>query len=237
MKIAICDDNRDDLFSISSILDAYIQERGLPIFYKAFHSSIDLLSTSKSGEYDLYLLDVMMPVLNGMDAAKEIRSVDKMAKIAFLTFSPEFAIESYSVKACNYILKPVTKEKLFFALDDVMATSNMENEAAIVVKSSEGIVKILLSQLTYVETLDRKVLYYLSSGTTVACASGFSVVCEELSNYSEFVQTHRCYMVNMRYIRKITNTEIILQSGASLPISRKRVAELKERYLAFQMEG
>ena len=57
--------------------------------------------------YDIYLLDVVMPGLNGIELAKEIRSSDKAADIIFLTSSPEFAVESYTVKASNYLVKPV----------------------------------------------------------------------------------------------------------------------------------
>ncbi len=237
MKIAICDDNRDELLHIASILDTYMKERNAPISYYTCHSATELLSTLKCGSYDLYLLDVIMPAVSGMEAAKEIRSFDKVAKIAFLTSSPEFAIESYSEKACHYLLKPVTKEKLFFALDDVMETVDRENEATIVVKSSEGMQRILLSQLTYVEALDRRVIYHLENGNVVESIYPFTEVCEELLNYSAFIKPHRSYVVNMSYINTIKNTEIILQTGGSLPIAQRRVSEIKEGYLAYQMEG
>ena len=222
MKIAICDDDKDELLRISSILDTYIEERNAPIDYKTFNSATELLSTTKSGAYDLYLLDIIMPMLNGIDTAREIRSFDKVAQIAFLTSSPEFAVESYSVKACNYILKPVSREKLFFALDDIMQSVMEENRSSMVVKSSEGMVKILLSQLAHVEALDRRVIYYLSSGKMIECSHG------------AFIQLHRSYLVNMHYIKNIKNTEIVLQTNVTVPIAKRRTAEIKERYLAFQ---
>ncbi|MGB4984832.1 MAG: LytTR family DNA-binding domain-containing protein [Erysipelotrichaceae bacterium] len=236
MRIAICDDNKDELVLISSIIETYIQERGNPIFYKSFHSSIELLAKADQENFDFYLLDMIMPTLNGMETAREIRKFDNAAKIAFLTSSPEFAIDSYSVKACNYILKPVSKEKLFFALDDIIETTSRENDKAIVVKSSEGIEKLLLSQIAYVEALDRRVIYTLASGKTVECTQSFSEVCEELLNHKGFTQPHRSYVVNMGYISSIKNTEIILQIGCSLPIAQRRVANMKERYLSYQME-
>lgn len=236
MKIAICDDDKDELLRISSILDTYTEEQNASIDYKTFHSATELLSTAKSGAYDLYLLDMIMPTVNGMDTAREIRSFDKVAHIAFLTSSPEFAVESYSVKACNYILKPVTREKLFFALDDIMQSVSEKNQPSMVVKSSDGRVKILLSQLTHVEALDRRVVYYLSSGKAVESIAQFSEVCEELFSYNEFIQPHRSYLVNMHYISSIKNMEIILQTNVAVPIAKRRTAEIKERYLAFQME-
>ena len=68
--------------------------------------------------HDLVFLDILMPLLNGMDAARELRRVDAAARIVFLTSSPEFALESYAVKAQGYILKPVTGEKLREALEE-----------------------------------------------------------------------------------------------------------------------
>lgn len=236
MQIAVCDDDKDELLRISSILDTYMEEQNTPIDYKTFYSATELLSTAKSGAYDLYLLDMIMPTVNGMDTAREIRSFDKVARIAFLTSSPEFAVESYSVKACNYILKPVTREKLFFALDDIMQSVSEKNQPSIVVKSSDGRVKILLSQLTHVEALDRRVIYYLSFGKAIESIAQFSEVCEELFYYSEFIQPHRSYLVNMHYISGIKNMEIILQTNVAVPIAKRRTAEIKERYLAFQME-
>ena len=160
LKIAICDDNKDDLLHISTILNTYIKERNTPILYKSFHSTTELLATAKSGSYDLYLLDMIMPIVNGIDTAREIRSFDKVAKIVFLSSSPEFAIESYSVKAYNYVLKPITIEKLFSTLDDIIENASEENRPSIVVKSSDGIMRILLSKLTHVEAYHRRVIYY-----------------------------------------------------------------------------
>lgn len=237
MRIAICDDNKDELALISSIIDAYKQERDAPVFYKAYYSATELLAKAEHERYDFYLLDMIMPTVNGMAAAREIRRFDKAAKIAFLTSSPEFAIESYSVKACNYILKPVAKEKLFFALDDMMETADRENGKAIVVKSCDGIERLPLSQIACVEALDRRVIYTLASGKRVECTGSFTEICEELLSHTEFIRPHRSYLVNMSYISSIKNTEIILQIGCSLPIASRRATAIKERYLAFQMEG
>lgn len=117
MQIAICDDDQDELGCISSILDTYREERKASIAYHVFYSATELLTTAKSGDYDLYILDVMMPAINGMEAAVEIRSFDQEAEIVFLTSSPEFAVESYKYKAQNYLLKPARREQIFSLMD------------------------------------------------------------------------------------------------------------------------
>jgi two-component SAPR family response regulator len=80
----------------------------------------------KGKRFDIYCLDIMMPGFTGIDAAKEIRTFDKTAPILFFTSSPEFALESYSVKAINYVLKPISKEKLFFAFDELLEQDQSE---------------------------------------------------------------------------------------------------------------
>lgn len=107
MKIAICDDDKNELFRILSVLADYQTQRNIEFSYKPFDNSTELASNLLQEHYDIYLLDVVMPGLNGIELAKEIRSSDKAADIVFLTSSPEFAVESYTVKASNYLAKPV----------------------------------------------------------------------------------------------------------------------------------
>ena len=122
MKIAICDDNAQELIRISSLIDNYRLEKNMLLTYKTFQSAAELVSTLESGDadYDVLLLDILMPGLSGLQAAYEIREFDGVTKIIFLTSSPEFAVESYQVKAYNYILKPVSKEKLYTVLDELV---------------------------------------------------------------------------------------------------------------------
>ncbi len=74
---------------------------------------MDLLASMERENYDLLFLDVLMPGLSGIQAAREIRQKNENIKIVFLTSSPEYAVESYSVQATNYLLKPATEERLF----------------------------------------------------------------------------------------------------------------------------
>ena len=103
MKIAICDDDRNELLQIQTLLDLYAQERQMEFIVKEYHSSFELASAAANETFQIYLLDILMPVLNGIDLAREIRLMDKAADILFLTSSPEFAVESYMVKALSLI--------------------------------------------------------------------------------------------------------------------------------------
>lgn len=236
MKIAVCDDNKEELSSILTLLEQYEKTSGHSLFVRAFTSSTELASLVENERYDLYLFDILMPVLSGMELAKEIRSFDRAADIIFLTSSPEFAVESYTVKASNYLVKPIPKDAFFQALDDIFATKKKDEGRSLVVKSSIGVHKILLADLVYVEALNRKVIYYLRNGEELSCADRFASVCDGLAGCPEFLLAHRSFLVNMNYIRTIGNADLVLQGGKTIPLAQRRVTEIKKHYLAFQME-
>lgn len=236
MKLALCDDDKQELSCILSFIENYKKLSSVPMSVHTFHNSFELASVASDEHFDLYLLDIIMPGLNGIELAREIRRFDKAADIIFLTTSPEFAVESYTVKATNYLMKPVSEEKLFQALDDIFDTKESESETSIVLKSTIGVHKVPLSNLMYVEAQGRKVIYYLKNGEEITCTDRFSSVCEQLLQQEEFILTHRSILVNMNFIRRIGTVDMQLQNGTILPLAQRRVAEIKKHYLAFQME-
>lgn len=143
LQIAICDDNIDELSNMIQLINDYRASKNLNCEYAVFPNGFDLIATLEKGKrFDLYCLDIIMPGFMGIEVAKEIRHIDKTAPIIFFTSSPEFALESYSVKAINYVLKPVTQEKLFITLDEVLEQMEaVKDEDMVIVKSTEGIQK------------------------------------------------------------------------------------------------
>ena len=177
-----------------------------------------------------------MPGFDGIQLGKEIRQKDNTAEIIYFTSSPEFALESYSVKATDYILKPITKDALFTVLDGIFERLKQTESSSIIVKDSQGIQKIMLSSLVYAEAMGRKVIYHLNSGRSVECSSQFSTVCDTLLTYSYFIKPHRSYVVNMNYIDRIENTEIFLQNKHLIPLAQGKGKDIKNQYLSYQMQ-
>lgn len=238
LQIAVCDDNIDDLSNIAQLINLYRFSKHIDFEYAVFPNGFDLISALEKGKrFDIYCLDIILPGFTGIDVAKEIRFFDKAAPILFFTSSSEFALESYSVKAINYILKPITKEKLFFTFDEMLEQIKADkNNNAIVVKSNEGIQKILISNLVFVEVMGRNVLYHLLSGKAIKCTEPFSSACDALLKYGCFVKPHRSYLVNMKYVDTIENHQIVLQNLSSVPIAQGKTKEIKQQYLKYQME-
>ena len=233
MKIAVCDDSLNELELIRNFLDIYKSDSIQTFTVKYFESSVELASTLRFEKFDIYILDIIMTVMDGLALAKEIRTFDKAAPIIFLTASPEFAVDSYTVKAFNYLLKPVVKERLYSTLDDIIETFHQESTDNIIIKNSTGIHKIHTSDIIYAEALNRKVIIYLKNGEQITSTDVFSSICDTLTAHLP----HRSFIVNMNYIKTINTTEICLINNKSIPLAQRRVSEIKKQYLTFQMEG
>lgn len=237
IQIAFCDDNPKELSNLNHYMTQYNLDRNLNCDYDVFSNGLDLIAAIDNGkDYNLYVLDIIMPGLTGMDLAKEIRIRNKHAVILFLTSSPEFALESYTVKAHNYVLKPIAQSQFYSIFDDLIDTLETDDqEKVILVKSENGIQKILLSNLVYAEVIGRTVIYHIRSNRTISVVESFSALCDKLLRYGCFVKTHRSYIMNMQYVDIIDAKQVTLQTHATIPIAQGKAKEIRQQYLSYQM--
>ena len=145
-----------------------------------------------------------MPNINGIELAAEIRSRDQAAKIIFLTSSSEFAVESYSVGAFNYLLKPIQKDQLFSVLEKACNDIDSSLKQSIVVKTQSGLSKVFLHELIYVEVIGRTVYFHQKNGVTIESTSTISQVEAVLLADKRFIKPHRSYIVNLDYIKNLS---------------------------------
>ena len=206
MYIAVCDDQTEELKDLTELLGAWETDRGTPVRVKSFRSAAALLDAARHERFTLYLLDIMMPGLNGMDAAREIRGFDKAADIIFLTSSPGFAYDSYSVKALEYLLKPIRAKTLYPILDRLELRERRPQEA-LTLRTGGIIVRVPFSQLTYKEYEDAQL------------------------TRPEFMRIHRSYIVNMLQIEELSPTGLRTFSGRELPVSRLLYPQLQKDYM------
>lgn len=230
MHIAICDDDTDELAHISSVINTYRQERKAPITYRTFHNATELLSSAKSSDYSLYFLDVIMPGVNGIEAAREVRSFNTEAKIIFLTSSPEFAVESYAVKAYDYLLKPANTKRIYSVLD-VLITEYQNPEEGITLKTRSGITRILLSRLAFVEIISKRLHFHMSDGSVREVTASLSEFEGILLARQEFIRVHRSYIVNLWQVSELTANGLITHAGNNIPVSRLLYSKVRDAYV------
>lgn len=238
IKIAFCDDDMEVLHQMNELLDRYRVERNEDITYAAFQSPFELLTEIEKGiRPDILFLDVVMPGQNGMDVAKEIRQYDTNMKIIFLTSSPEFAVESYSVGAYFYQLKPIWEESFFRLMDAVLAECEKKKKNSLILHSKDGITRIDLQQLEYCEVLGRKLLFHLEDGAVLESAGSLDDLAGQLMQYSNFFRPHRSFLVNMEYIQNISSRSIKMVNDAEIPIPHGKCSEIKNTYMEYAFNG
>ncbi len=238
IKIAFCDDEMEVLHQMNELLDRYQVERNEDITYAAFQSPFELLTEIEKGiRPDILFLDVVMPGQNGMDVAKEIRQYDTNMKIIFLTSSPEFAVESYTVGAYFYQLKPIWEESFFWLMASVLSECEKKKKNSLILRSKDGITRVNLQQLEYCEVLGRKLLFHLENGAVLEGAGSLDDLAGQLMQYSNFFRPHRSFLVNMEYIQNISSRSIKMVNDAVIPIPHGKCSEIKNTYMEYAFNG
>lgn len=230
MYIAACDDQSQELEHLVDLLQLWQEAHNTPLQYKTFRSATELLSAAEKERFTLYLLDVMMPGVDGMAAAREIRSFDEAAEIVFLTSSPDFAYASYGVRALDYLLKPIQADR-FFPVLSRLAQREQTPQEALLLKNSATLIRVPFSQLACVEVMNKHLYYHLTDGTVYEIP-GTLKQCEPLLlSRPEFRQIHRSYIVNLLQVVELSPTSAKTSSGRTLPIARGLYPGLQRAYV------
>lgn len=229
--LAVCDDEAESLTAIAGLLEDWEAERQLPLPRRMFTSGVELLEAARRERFTLYLLDVIMPAVDGMAAARELRSFDGAADIVFLTSSPEFACESYRVQALDYLLKPVNRERLFRLLDELYLQEQRPREA-LILKTGATIVRVPFSRLAFVEVMGKRLYFNLTNGGVREVAGSLKEYEDVLLARPEFMRVHRSYIVNMLQAAEFSSGNIRTFSGKDIPVSRLLYPQLHKDYMA-----
>ena len=157
IRIALLDDEKDQRDVTASLLERYLaQHPELSAQVRPFQSGYELLdAVERSGSFDLYLLDIVMPEQNGIEVGLSIRKLDNLGLIVYLTTSPDYAVDSYLTNAFHYLLKPVRWEQMVSVLDRAMDILARRQELGVMVRTKGAHRRVLRSALQYADLCDR----------------------------------------------------------------------------------
>ncbi|MCX7615464.1 MAG: LytTR family DNA-binding domain-containing protein [Clostridiales bacterium] len=235
LRIAICDDEKRCLTDTKCMLESWSAATSSQIQIDCFDNGDSLITESVASRYDIIFLDIVMPLLNGLEAAKELRDRDKTVKIVFLTSSPEFALQSYSVKATDYCLKPVAYEKLKEVMDDCTVINRQEPEN-LILKTVGGYQKIYLHDIEYIEAQNKRVFFFLKSGKVVEVIQQLYTFETKLSDSTGFFKCHRSYLVYIPNVAHFDNANITMKSGRTIPIARGYGKAFQDAYFTVMFQ-
>lgn len=235
LKLCICDDNAGDLAHVQALARRFAGEHPeFPMKLQSFSSAVDLLKHLEAeGGFDVYLLDILMPQMKGLEVAEHIRARGEAAEIMFLTSSPEYALDAFGVAACGYLLKPVEQEKFDEVLLSAARRLARPEEASIVLKTREGLRKVSFRELVTVESFDHDRVCCMADGSKLVTADTLGALMERLSVDGRFFSPHRAYIINLEHIAALNATNVLLSNGQRVPVSRSSFAALKKAYMEF----
>ena len=222
MKLAIVDDDINATDLLESYITRFEQENNITIQVSVFHHPNDFLSTY-SEDYDLVLMDIEMPGLNGIETARELRRMDKHVVLIFITNMAQYAINGYEVEAIDYVIKPVSYADFILKIQKAMRYINRNQDKKLILNTSEGVVHLHVSDILYVEVIRHYLLYHTINGNFTV--RGVMKELEEgLAEY-HFVRSNHCYLINLKYVEAISGN-VVKVGGDELQISRNKKNDL-----------
>lgn len=218
MKInfAICDDNRIDSQYVNELIKRWARNKKYQIHIDIFQSAeAFLFHYAQNKEYDILLLDIEMKKMDGVTLARMIRKSNKSVQILFITGYSQYIAEGYDVEALHYLMKPIKEEKMFDVLNRAV-TKLIQNEKHLLLKLADEMIKIPLHEIIYIDVNRNYVTIHANKDYTLKKTLG--EIEKELDE--KFFRIGRSAIVNLKYITRITKTEVFLSNGFSLPLPR-----------------
>ncbi len=218
IQIAIVEDDPGQVKLLREYLDRYEKERGAA-FKISCYSDGDGITQNYQGEFDIILMDIDMPFVNGYEAAQIIRDQDPEVVILFITNLTQYAIKGYSVGALDYVLKPVT----YFAFSEFMTRAlgriRKQEEVYLTIRQGSGVQKLAISRIYYVESKDHYLIFYTKDGDYRTLGK-ISDAEKQLAAYG-FLRCHVGYLVNPAYVGGFED-DCVYVAKAAVPVSRSR---------------
>lgn len=226
IKILVCDDEIQWMENLKSIIKDTI---GYEFDLKCFSNANDLLMYLNSNNADILFLDIQMPELNGIDAAKKIYELNNNIQIIFTSISKDYIQEVFNVNPVFYLLKPFVKGKVNTALNLALERINKFKQTVNIVSNNQNI-SLYTKDIEYVESNKRTLTFHHNS-EEIKCNMKLDEAVKILPRY--FLRTHQSYLVNMNHIKRISNNEIELLSDTIIPISKNRYTKVKKYVINF----
>lgn len=225
IHIAIAEDSPGEREKFVRFLRRYAGEKGCEFDVQTYADGADVVSAYRPG-IDILFLDIEMPVLDGMRAARILREKDRGVAIVFVTNLAQYAIQGYEVEAMDFIVKPLEWSVFSFRMDRILSRWRRRASAAaasVTLRTDGGALRrIEIPDLLYVE-VSRHQLTYHTVGGDLSTRATMREAEEALLGHG-FCKCNQCYLVNLRYVTAIDD-ELVHVGGARLRISRARKKE------------
>lgn len=236
LHIAICDDLAFELETVAQYTKEYMEVNRIDAVVRQFSHPDALLIDCQTERFSLYILDIVMPMVNGIEVGREIRRIDREAQIIYATCEPSFALDAYAANPVNYLLKPIDKLKLFDTLSLAISKLNLEEDATLTLKTKDGLRVVAQFSIVCCEYSARSARYTLCSGETISTRTLQESFCEHVAPLlrdKHFLQPHKAFVLNMNRVERFSKEGFIMRGGMLVPISSKQYPAVRDAYMDY----
>lgn len=221
IRIAIVEDDPVEAKNLKEFLERYGSEKNKGFEISVFPEAVNFVSFYRP-QYDIIFMDIDLPNLNGMSAAKKLRKKDEVVTIIFVTNLRQFAVEGYSVNALDFVVKPVRYTEFESLMNKALRQLSYKADKEVVISSANGVVRVSVSDILYVEVDKHRLIYHTTDGTRDRWGT-LKEIEKELPKES-FVRCNSGYLVNLRHVKKVED-EFVFVGSERLVISRAKRTE------------
>lgn len=222
IRIAIVEDEPQHAERLQSYMERFAAAHDTVFLIDTFQNGVTLLE-HYSGKYDLIFLDIQMAHMDGMEAAHRIRALDETVLLIFVTSLAQYAVEGYSVRALDYLLKPISYPEFSMKFSRAFQKLKDKAEAVLPVPTENGIAKLTAGEILCCEVMDHKLVFHTRRGDFSQFISLKEI--EARLPAQQFVRCNNCYLINLDYVSGTENGDVLLAAGDTvlrLAISRNR---------------
>ena len=239
IRIAICDDEKKILDEVTGYVKNYAEKKNdkdIQVF--CFESARALMSALEDGKtFDVFVLDVYIGDEMGTALARDIRRAGIESPIIFATTSLEHAPESYEMGTLRYLIKPINPRKFYEAMDVALAGAEKLGQRLIKLKTENGIESINASNILCSEAHDHYQYVTLQNVARIKVRLTVTELFTMLSKYGGFVRIGSAYIINLRHVKNLSRTEVLLYNDITVQIPRGKYAEIKNAFWDYHYEG
>lgn len=237
IRIAVLDDDRNELSSVLKLIEAFQKEHTeYSVTVMSFTEPFALLEyTHDHGGFDVYLLDIIMSNLTGIECAQKLRERGDCGEIVFLTVSHEYGIDAFGVNAVGYLLKPIKEAALFERLLAVFGRINDAHPPLLLKLSNGGIHALHIDRILYIESFGKKQSVYLSDGQILQTQMSLAEWRKRVEDYPQFYSPHRSYIVNFEHVTGIDAYGLAV-GGCKIPVSRTVLKTVQTRFFEYLLD-
>lgn len=228
IKIVICEDDFSCREKLKENLEIILNKLTNQFEIIVFNCGEDLIDNYPEG-VDIFLLDIQMKKLTGMEVAKKIREKDKGCEIIFVTGVIDYVQNGYEVRAYRYLLKPIKFEDLKKHVISCIKQVFERRENYLIIKNQGVIQKIKIHEILFLEVINRDILIHTGDQTYTTKTSMKNLE-KELSKF-KFFRCHNSFLINLKHIDCIQKNTVLI-NNEEIPISRQKADEFKNKFLS-----